>query len=495
MSTYKASILNYIFNSINSIVVIVNGIVMVPIYFHYMSVSTYGAWLATGNVVAMLGLLESGFASVITQKLSVAIAQNNVRKVQVLSGSNLATAIGLSLTILMLGLSISPFISGWVNAEISASNDIFWAYVVALISSCIGLMNSLLGAFPQVWQDTKAVGLINTIVNLVSIAALVFFLLFGFGVVSIALSYLSRALLNFIFQGSWIIKNWKKIGFAKPLFRFKETIQLTRDCFYPFMSKLSGLLMDNTQSFILAHFLNPTFAAVYDLTAKVCYVGCSFVSMTNGSFFALFSLTLASKDKEKINSVFSNTTKFFVLSLSLVALNSICFTEPICRYWVGLDKFGGTLLLVTIVISKVFFQLKSYCNNILYTGGLINRSAKLDILCMFVYIVLLIAIIKPTQVLAVPIATLVSSSLFIVWYVRMMKDDLNLDINLMIKELVKAFALIIPFVIFHFAISVDYENVATYIVYFILISICFFSMLYFINKVFVHQIISKLHRK
>ena len=56
MSVYKASIYNYIFNSINAIIVIINGIVMVPIYFHYMSVSTYGAWLATGNVVAMLGL-------------------------------------------------------------------------------------------------------------------------------------------------------------------------------------------------------------------------------------------------------------------------------------------------------------------------------------------------------------------------------------------------------------------------------------------------------
>lgn len=68
MSTYKASIYNYLFNSINAIIVIINGIVMVPIYFHYMSVSTYGAWLATGNMVAMLGLLESGFSSVITQK-------------------------------------------------------------------------------------------------------------------------------------------------------------------------------------------------------------------------------------------------------------------------------------------------------------------------------------------------------------------------------------------------------------------------------------------
>ena len=77
MSKYSASLFNYIFNSINAIVMIVNGIIMVPLYFKFMPVSTYGAWLATGNVVAMLGLIESGFASVITQKMSVAIAEKN----------------------------------------------------------------------------------------------------------------------------------------------------------------------------------------------------------------------------------------------------------------------------------------------------------------------------------------------------------------------------------------------------------------------------------
>ena len=77
MNKYSASIFNYLFSSINSIVIIINGIIMVPIYFKFMSVSTYGAWLATGNIAAMLGLIESGFASVITQKMSVAIAEKD----------------------------------------------------------------------------------------------------------------------------------------------------------------------------------------------------------------------------------------------------------------------------------------------------------------------------------------------------------------------------------------------------------------------------------
>ena len=62
---------------------IVNGIVMVPIYFKYMSISTYGAWLATGNVIAMLGILESGFSFVITQKMSVTLEDKDEIKLNI----------------------------------------------------------------------------------------------------------------------------------------------------------------------------------------------------------------------------------------------------------------------------------------------------------------------------------------------------------------------------------------------------------------------------
>lgn len=494
MSTYKASIYNYIFNSINAIIVIINGIVMVPIYFHYMSVSTYGAWLATGNVVAMLGLLESGFSSVITQKMSAAISQHDNQRYSLLAGANIITAIFMAATILVVGLAISPFITDWINADIDIQSDIRLAYIVSLVSSSVALMVSLFGAFPQVWQDTKAVGMINTTTGLAAIASLVLFLFLGFGVVSIAFSYLVRALLNLLCQGTWIIQKWQRDDIATPLFSFSESKQLVKDCVYPFLSKISSVLMGNTQSFIIAHFMNPMLAAVYDLTAKVCFVACGFVSQMNGSFFALFSLTLSSGDKSKIEGVFKTTTRFFVLSLALVSLYSICFTEPVINYWVGLDKYGGTWLLIAIVLAKILFQFRSYCNTILYTGGLINRSAKLDILCAVTYVAVLLAIIKPTLVYAIPLATLAVSALFVVWYLMLMKKHLGLNVRMMVQELFFALLCLVPFILIHYLLNLDYRNLPLYIAYFVVFTVAYFVVLYFTNMQFFKQVISKFKK-
>lgn len=494
-SLYKASLFNYLFNSINAIIVIVNGIVMVPIYFHYMSVSTYGAWLGTGNVIAMLGLIESGFASVITQKMSVSIVNNEDIQFRKQAGANIITAILFASVILVLGLAISPFVADWVNVDASDSGAIRTSFIIALIASCISLMVSLFGAFPQVWQDTKTVGIINTVSTLIAIASLVSFLLSGFGVISIALSYLVRASLNLFFQGSWIIRSWHQRELLKPLLDFSSVKELLKACAYPFLSKLSGVLMGHSQSFIIAYFMNPALAAIYDITTKVCTVACTFVSQTNGSFFALFSLTMATNDEEKINDVFKNTSTFFIVSLLAVGLYSMCFSEPIIRYWVGLDKYGGTLLLAVAVFAKIVSQIRSYLNNIIYTGGLINKSAKLDILCMVVYLLILFIIIKKTQMYAIPIATALSCLIFLVWYLRILKLSLQIDVRANIKIAFMSFMVIVPFLIIHFVLNLDYNKIILYGLYFIAFSVAYCTVLYMTNKVIIKQFVLKIYHR
>ncbi len=491
MSTYKASAYNYLFNSVNAIVVIINGIIMVPLYFHFMSVSTYGAWLATGNVVSMLGLIESGFASVITQKMSVAIANKDDILFLKYAGANLVTALLFSGIILLVGLAISPFVADWVNVEESATADIRLSFVIALIAACISLMVSLNGAFPQVWQDTKSVGILNTVSNLTAIFSLVVFLFVGFGVVSIALSYLVRALLNLVLQGQWILRHWTKRGLKKPMADVFTVKNLFKACVYPFLSKLSGVFMGHSQSFIIAYFMNPALSAIYDITTKVCSVACTFVAQTNGSFFALFSLTMASNDQKKITDVFRKTSIFFFVSLSAVALYSMCFSEPVIRYWVGLDKFGGTLLLGVSVLATIIGQVRRYFNNIIYTGGFINKSAKLDILCVVVYLLVLLLIIKSVQVYAVPLAALISSVLFLIWYLGIMKIDLKLDVAALVKIGLSSAAIIIPFVLAHFVLGLDYENIFPYLIYVVAFTILYGVVVYVANKDFVQLLISK----
>lgn len=471
---------------------IVNGIVMVPLYFKFMSVSTYGAWLATGNLVAMLGLVESGFAGVITQKMSVALTQKNDHKFKQLAGANVYTAVLMASILFLIGLIISPFIADWINAEESITHAIKIAFIISLASAAISLIVSLLGAFPQVWQETKTIGIINTIVNIVGIASLVIYLYSGFGVISLALGYFTRAVLNLLGQGTWILIKWRKLKLSLPLFNLKTIKNLLRDCLYPFLSKISIVFMGYSQSFIIALFINPAMAAIYDITSKITVVACNFVNMANGSFFAMYSLTFATKNKRDIENTIKNVTTFIMTFLFTAILYSLCFTKPIIHFWVGLDKYGGDLLLVLIIFSILITQIKSYFNNLLYTGGLINQSAKFDIFSVILYIVILFSIISTVKIYAIPIASFISGAVFFGLYLKMMKTKLQINTNLILKIILKLSVTAILFVFLNILFKIDLLNAQNLVIYLVVFSSTYIAFLFFTNKEFVLQIFRKL---
>lgn len=139
--------------------------------------------------------------------------------------------------------------------------------------------------------------------------------------------------------------------------------------------------------------------------------------------------------------------------------------------------------------------MRSYFNNIIYTGGLINKSAKLDILCMVAYLLILFVIIKDTQVYAIPVATTISCLVFLVWYLRIMKKDLLIDTSSIVKIAFTSMMLIIPFLIVHFVLALDYNRIFVYAIYFVLFSILYCAVVYIFNKELFKQIINKVTHK
>src|SRR5689334_1529733 len=72
----------------------VKGIVLVPLYFRYFSLSTYGSFLASANIVGLLGLLDLGVATVLYQRLAQAFgAKDNARFARIVGCALAFTAV------------------------------------------------------------------------------------------------------------------------------------------------------------------------------------------------------------------------------------------------------------------------------------------------------------------------------------------------------------------------------------------------------------------
>ena len=482
MSKYKASLYNYFFSSINNIVLIINGIIMVPLYLHFMPISVYGAWLASGNIVAMIGLLESGFSEIIIQKLSTSMSKEDELEFLTLSGSNLLTAGVISIGILLFGLCFAPFMQTIVNIDSEFVRPVTIAYILALWSSALTIATCLIGAFSQAWQETKPGGEISFITNFLGIFAMIISLFCGLGVISLGVGYFVRATSNFCGLSIWTFRRWNEKKYKKPIYNYDNIKLLIKDCFYPFLSKLSNVIIGQSQSLILAFFMNPTLAALYDFTSKIVSCLCGFMSMANSSFFAMFSITYAKKDNEESNNTTNTVMQYYSICISAIIIYSIFFSKTIITYWVGAEKFGGDLLLILIVLSLCINQFKMFLQNLLLSAGNFKQSSIIDILSLIVYVSILAFCILKLQQYSIPISLGISSLIFCIIYLWLIKKQIKLNIYIIMQNIVKAFAISVPFIIAYFIWGVDGYNLIRQILSFIIVSLTFISLTFILNK-------------
>jgi len=50
----------------------VKGVVLVPLYLHKFGVDVYGAFLASANVIGLIGVVDFGISAVLYQRLAAA---------------------------------------------------------------------------------------------------------------------------------------------------------------------------------------------------------------------------------------------------------------------------------------------------------------------------------------------------------------------------------------------------------------------------------------
>lgn len=430
MSKYKASFYNLFFNFFNIGLSIIQGLFLIPFYLHYLSSSLYGSWLATGNILAMVSVLEGGVSNVITQKLSNSIMSNDRKKYLELAGANIMSAFIISFLLLLICILLSFFIIDLICTDKASISDLKSAFILAAIAVSISIFSALIGAFPQVWQDTKYVGRVNSISIIINILVIVGGLYWGYGILSLAFGLLAKSLFNLIFQSIWISVQWNKRGYEFPLFSLKLTFQLLKECGFPFLSRLSSILISQSQNFLIAVFISPSATTVYDITGKIVTTLCNMISVVYGSFFALFSLIFSTKDYSNIKSTILNVNFLVSFLTVIILLFSICFSESIISLWVGKSFFGGKILLILISLALISNSLNGYLNSFLYTCGLINNAAVLDILKLSIYIVLISLLGNIFGIIALPLSMLLSSLTISFFYliniIKKMKIELSL---------------------------------------------------------------------
>ena len=472
----------------------IQGLLMVPLYLSFIPVNIYGAWLASGNILAWISAIDPGLTIVLQQQTSKFYGAGKLKKVGELICSGLILSCLILIIALSLGLISSYFIINLLNLSLDVDNLlILKAFKFAFFGTSLMLFSYSFQAINYGLQASFSIGLLNNMTVLLSILFTILLLYSGYGLMSIAYSLVFNGLLlssGNIFYTLHRIKNEKiSISFSR-----KNFLHLSKLLSYTFFSRASGIISNNIDLIFLSRFLGPEIVASYALSKKPIALSQEFINQPVVAYQPVISHMYGSSEIDKLRKSLSRLIIILIWISVFVIGGMISFNSEFIKLWVGDSLFIGSNLNLIICLGAfimIFTQSAGYFSVSL---GDIKKNSVYSALQALLYIPLIYFGLKYFGLFGLVFAHIISMIITTTWYFpisfqRLIKLSPN-DLKKIFNQTLLSLFIVIPLITLFSIIVID--SWFEFFVYVILFSITYFSFLFMISKIFKWEFINTI---
>jgi len=368
---------------------ILNGFVIVPLYLKYIDLGLYGAWLATGNILMWLTIIDPGVGDVLIQRVSESYAKNNRNEI----GKQLASSMILSSVIALIafsvGISLMFFIDNIVNT--SSSIDIIVlkkAFFYGTIGTAITLYGYFISGALIGLQRSKEQGLSRSIWGIISFALKPVFLILGFGLLAIPYSTLIGSVVYLILTSFIFMQIVRKEKIVL-IFDYKYFFSYSKIFIYTFFSKMFSTLKDNVDLILISRFVNLEMVAVFELTRRPMKILYGFASRPAAALIAAFANLKGEGDKAKLQDITEKISFLSLAGIVFITSGFIAFNKDLISVWVGPELFIGQTFNLILALFFMFKTFTYTLANLTYSLGNIKGNSLIEILGDSITLILL----------------------------------------------------------------------------------------------------------
>lgn len=185
---------NFVFQYGYVITNIVNSFILLPLYLKHISPNVLGLWLASGGILAWMTLTDPGVGDVLQQKIAELRGKGLISEVGETIGSGFMASILLFFVSVLAGFIFYGLLEYLIDNDISKYPDLQLAMIISIIATALSLFSFSMSGINQGLHNSAHVAISSLMANVLFLISNLVFLLIGWGVVSIALANLGRAL-------------------------------------------------------------------------------------------------------------------------------------------------------------------------------------------------------------------------------------------------------------------------------------------------------------
>lgn len=409
-SRRRSTVLNLIFSYLGIFISLAYGILLVPLYMNSMSVALYGAWLATGNVLAWIELIDPGVASLLQQRVSFLLGGNNKEQLPETIGTGVV--IGLALGALpLLGLPIAELLPAWLGLDPVEAGQLSLAFRVGLIGLAVTLATYPLTAICLGAQQSMAVGVGYLAAGVLGLVATAVLLLSDWGLVALPLGMLTRSVTLFVWAGFVAWRWWSRSLPDSPRFSRRELRHLGSTMSFTFVARLGGAMLGRLDALVSSQLGGAPAAAVLSLSGRA-YEPVRTLGDRVGPAFLPGLASLAGQGAHgRLEEVATRMIRIVGWVTTLGVACVVSLNEAFVALWVGPEVFGGVALSSAIGMATAFSIQIGLLGQVVFALGGIRRTSALAFGEAAIKLPLQLGLFAVLGLVGMPVAAIVASLL------------------------------------------------------------------------------------
>lgn len=406
-SRKKATVALAIGGYANTLISILQGLILIPMYLHFLGAHSFGLWMASGGMLAMLGVLNFGAGTLLVQRVASAYGRQEFQKAVNYFINGLVVYLVIVASFILITIFIAYPLVHLLRAPPLEQGVLIDSIQLAAIATGLGMFNECLRGFSHALLRPVFSMLSLAVFRLFGIVATALFLTWGKGLLAIPIGMLITEVLILLLAVWQSLILLKELG-ARVMFRAEIVFEFFRVGGALFIAKIGHTLSRDADPLMITLFLNPEITAAYSVTRKSADIVFQIVGVLTGSIHSAFSHLAGEGNQERTGEI----ARQMVLGVFLISLlgfaSYVALNKTFVGLWVGKEMALSQPLIFLVGFSFFLNALRNILMQLINGMGVFNFTSRVIFYEGLTRIILALILIRLIDIKGVPLSLLLT---------------------------------------------------------------------------------------
>lgn len=419
-SRKKAVIVQSVGGYINTIISMLQGLLLLPFYFKYITYEVYGLYITIVSIVTLTSIVNFGVGTMVMQRISSSYAKKDYKSVVDYFLNSLLVYIVISFIFIFISTILSLLLNKIITIDNNSFSTLYNMYIIVVSTVLITFYNNSFKGFSQALLN-PLFSIISTIMSrLIGLCFIVYMIKHEYGIISIPLGLLITEILVCISNSLHAYVLYKKLNIKAQINK-----NILKD-YFTMSPHLFGLIVGNTLSnssypLIITTFLGAEMTTAYTIVRRAAEIILQMLNVINASLIGPFSNLVGEGNKKKINGIVTKIITLSFLSGLLFFLTYIVSNKIFVTLWIGDNLALSTENIILIGLSMLVYSMTRLFRSLLFGFNDIKFAAKVILFEGIGFTLISIILIQLFGVVSIPFSLLLISSIVLfLMYVRLL---------------------------------------------------------------------------